>query len=473
MWVFQEVALAKNVRLFCGNKEISFLRTMLFAMLMRRLGWLDGVVSMAGLPKGQSREWFREIIIIFIATKGHLDYAHDGVVWNEDAVHTGITILYGLLFLCRIYACFDSRDKIYAILGFIDRTSNALSIANQLQPSYQKEANTVFTNTTTLFLNHMDTLDLLGDTRRTPEVSHSLNLPSWVINFSSSKQATPIVLVDKPADAAFCPSSNYPKFKVHGNILHCSGARFDGVANILHMRLEESFNFGIDGGRLLIQFFQFYLNLPYSILGISRLILLCRTMILNLSHPQGNAFGVSKDLGYEADAFMKSRVAILLAYLMIGNIGSDDFDRVQKGFETSKCPADRRIFQFFIDRKLYNGRGSDGKVRSGLTKEQHTREINALDKACHIYNELVVPGVHRRRLFTTERGLLGSGIETLQKGDEVWLLCNARVPMILRRTTISGEYTLIGECYVYGFMNGEMLHDELHVKENIHPIKIV
>jgi hypothetical protein len=26
---------------------------------------------------------------------------------------------------------------------------------------------------------------------------------------------------------------------------------------------------------------------------------------------------------------------------------------------------------------------------------------------------------------------------------------------------------------VYGFMNGEMLHDELHVKENIHPIKIV
>jgi hypothetical protein len=45
--------------------------------------------------------------------------------------------------------------------------------------------------------------------------------------------------------------------------------------------------------------------------------------------------------------------------------------------------------------------------------------------------------------------------------------------MILRRTAISGEYTLIGECYVYGFMNREMLHDELHVKENIHPIKIV
>ncbi len=62
----------------------------------------------------------------------------------------------------------------------------------------------------------------------------------------------------------------------------------------------------------------------------------------------------------------------------------------------------------------------------------------------------------QRRLYTTNCGFLGLGLETVQEGDQVWLLSDARVPMVLRPTVDPDEFTAVGECYMDGFMNGEM-----------------
>ncbi|KAF2138823.1 uncharacterized protein K452DRAFT_290470 [Aplosporella prunicola CBS 121167] len=61
-----------------------------------------------------------------------------------------------------------------------------------------------------------------------------------------------------------------------------------------------------------------------------------------------------------------------------------------------------------------------------------------------------------RRLYTTVNGYLGLGPEALNTGDRIYLLKGARVPFVFRSAD-NQSLELVGESYVHGFMNGEML----------------
>jgi hypothetical protein len=67
--------------------------------------------------------------------------------------------------------------------------------------------------------------------------------------------------------------------------------------------------------------------------------------------------------------------------------------------------------------------------------------------------------VTERRLYTTEEHrVAGMSSLSVTTGDEVWMIRDSAAPLILRPA--QGEenrYRLVGEAYVHGFMNGEML----------------
>lgn len=77
------------------------------------------------------------------------------------------------------------------------------------------------------------------------------------------------------------------------------------------------------------------------------------------------------------------------------------------------------------------------------------------------------------RLFKTEQGHLGLGPCRIESGDEVWVLCNTRVPFILRPTDVPGQYNLVSECYMHGFMHGQLVKGRHSLLEKIKKIKIV
>ncbi|KAK5997802.1 Heterokaryon incompatibility 6-like protein [Cladobotryum mycophilum] len=63
-----------------------------------------------------------------------------------------------------------------------------------------------------------------------------------------------------------------------------------------------------------------------------------------------------------------------------------------------------------------------------------------------------------RRFAVTARGYYVLGPDALQVGDVVVVLHGGRTPFILRRAEDGGPgWTLIGECYAHGLMNGEAL----------------
>jgi hypothetical protein len=113
-----------------------------------------------------------------------------------------------------------------------------------------------------------------------------------------------------------------------------------------------------------------------------------------------------------------------------------------------------------------------------LTANPSLGDIRALAERCRnartpsTYNAIAVeamrdmsafirsydPVAQHRRLYLTEDRHLGLGPQSAEAGDEVWLVDGAQVPFILRPVDrIKQTFTLVGETYVHGFMNGEML----------------
>ena len=59
-----------------------------------------------------------------------------------------------------------------------------------------------------------------------------------------------------------------------------------------------------------------------------------------------------------------------------------------------------------------------------------------------------------RTLFLTKNGSLGLGLYTIRPGDKVVLSRGGKTPYVLRKLKDS-SYTLVGECFVHGVMQGE------------------
>jgi hypothetical protein len=57
--------------------------------------------------------------------------------------------------------------------------------------------------------------------------------------------------------------------------------------------------------------------------------------------------------------------------------------------------------------------------------------------------------------MTTKKKFLGVVPVSALEGDQIWVLRGSRVPFVLRLLA-NGNYKLIGEAYVHGFMRGEL-----------------
>lgn len=75
-----------------------------------------------------------------------------------------------------------------------------------------------------------------------------------------------------------------------------------------------------------------------------------------------------------------------------------------------------------------------------------------------LQHDLDIASGSSRRLFRTGNGLLGTGMKSVARGDEVWVLVGSQVPMILKKRSAfryDNEYSLVGETYVHGVMHWE------------------
>jgi hypothetical protein len=63
----------------------------------------------------------------------------------------------------------------------------------------------------------------------------------------------------------------------------------------------------------------------------------------------------------------------------------------------------------------------------------------------------------RRSMFRLEQSYLGLCSGSTQPGDYVCVLYGSVVPVVLRKGDSNGAWTVVGESYVHGLMDGEAL----------------
>jgi hypothetical protein len=71
-----------------------------------------------------------------------------------------------------------------------------------------------------------------------------------------------------------------------------------------------------------------------------------------------------------------------------------------------------------------------------------------------------------RRLFVTETGYVGAAPVSARVGDIVCIFEGGAVPYVIRADKVEG-WRFIGECYVQGIMDGEVLAREGFVWEKM------
>jgi hypothetical protein len=94
---------------------------------------------------------------------------------------------------------------------------------------------------------------------------------------------------------------------------------------------------------------------------------------------------------------------------------------------------------------------SNKSVNLGTTSERYDSERNSWD-----YRKSMINCALQRRPIFGDDGRVGIGPDICQAGDVVCIFHGAKVPFVLRQVE-NGEYRLLGEAYVHGIMDGELM----------------
>jgi len=60
----------------------------------------------------------------------------------------------------------------------------------------------------------------------------------------------------------------------------------------------------------------------------------------------------------------------------------------------------------------------------------------------------------------------------VKKGDEIWILLGCSIPLILRLDETRKTREVVGECYLHGYMNGEILEDSKEGRVRIEDVQL-
>ncbi|KAI0839984.1 HET-domain-containing protein [Hypoxylon sp. FL0890] len=85
-----------------------------------------------------------------------------------------------------------------------------------------------------------------------------------------------------------------------------------------------------------------------------------------------------------------------------------------------------------------------------------TDEAAAEGSLSAFYKVRITNWISRCYLFRAQNGYMGTIRAEPREGDEVFVILGCDIPMLLRPTP-TGEYEVIGDCYVHGIMDGEAI----------------
>lgn len=412
LWIIQEIALSQGnpwrVRVVCGNRDVSWTR--FIAMISTCAYDLNNFMSkliedydeMYGSPDFGDEDDMRRWTPAFerIQEFSWLDSLSNE---RKDLVLTR------LLALSRSSHQTDPRDKVYAILGLMDAR-----LSRMIKPDYTLSKAEIFKDFAQMAIRFTKRLDIIT----CQGISNGdRELPSWVPDMTERICVGTDMTANLPYGASK-DSTAVVTFRandliVQGIVVDQIDGRGTPDSNRSDFIPSE------------------HSNNPYgSELGVRDAI--WRTFFANRD--------ILGDLISESCSRILDRV--------IATPGSEEMDEDSNMFETGFCwmvyaNSDFRIcgqelISFFWHQMEERPKAPEWK----LTFDPFAR-INSLGNG--------------RLPITTTKGYFGLARLGVERGDSVCVLLGCSVPVILRKNADGQSYRFIGESYIHGVMDGEVM----------------
>lgn len=397
VWVLQEAVLQRRVEMVCGSRCISWHDMAMFAYFMVNYD----LEQFMGLEEPAEGELSESTCVRIKMISDMKDYYHTSIQKSS---------LFAVLTEGRGAKATDLRDKVFGVMGMSDQI---------LYPDYQRSVPDVYREACQPCLNASDIVRLLCSVDHDQPVE---GMPSWVPDWSTPRQTVSLGFTDKEhavykaatwdADFAGYRLKSIKIEKNHSLIIE--GVMFDSISNVcgpakptLQDLLVESSarDFVVQCVRMAIAECAHYISKT----GLFEAF--WRTVVAGKDHT-----GVLQAPGDYAEIF-----ALLLDTASGVSPTLPDQPHFKRML-TTKSLESRRPYRLF-------------------------REIQIAYKAA----------MRGRNFGTTSKGYMGLFPRGTQYGDRICVFLGAPLPFILRSQRSSGQYRLIGECYVHGIMDGEVL----------------
>jgi hypothetical protein len=455
-WIVQELILARDVLIRCGEETIDW-------EILVQLTFRSIEVGCRVTP--ESRKFFAfSAYHSVMAEEGGLEKYKNKLsllTGSKTIEERWYSWLFHLVDMIDLQRAGCLHDKIYAVFGIALKAQPAsLRHAKCLGVNYQQPAEDSFCLFTTDILRHLPTLAVLSYVSPSShDVTRKLKtLPSWCPDYSARRRIVPLLILNSlssdPAQVFSASKSLVREMGpclVTGKLLSVSGKRVarvakDGQATLGMIVGELAFPVPntedvFDSCRCLEQ--------VYSLTGQDRVEVLWRTLLVDRSC----MLGIDSEAQYPpAERFSPAFGAFIAFSSAMALYSSNEKDRVdlfdkirarEVDFRSSlvELPSISTIIELAEEMK--------DDTLEGLLYLENVKLSNIFWGPAQQYNS-------GRKLFTTSQKWLGLGPECLEQDDEVWLLKHAAVPFILRPHGES-QYTLVGEAYVHGIMHGELV----------------
>ena len=435
LWIVQEMVLPNNLTLFNGTYHISGHDFMMAILVLRRFfvygeTWMLNPSALGGS---------RDLCIIRIRTHDH------GEMYEESGILE--------LVVCNSRRiCKEPKDRIYALLGLQGVQSKELL---RITPNYNVSDQDAFQQFATKLLQkgYVGCLHYAG--HRIPGREHS-NLPTWVPDWTCNQTCIDIQL------------GQSPNFQL----------------NPFRACIDVKADIGFD-------------NRNAAVVGIRGFLLDLVDVDVLLSG-SASRVGICHHLEQCEDPW--EQIASIQLWIGLCDDHCNGTIKYHTGEDIEVVIARTMVIDnhmaYHLLGKLDSTPGAKDGIVHGMRHlmgmKEHVQPCE--DSKCAICSGADILAIFLkaikmvgflRTLFITHNGLIGLGPALLEPGDAVVVFYGAEAPFILRKVIpdtgesdapefgmdgrkMSAErWQLVGDCYLHGFMDNEILGSEFEGKDRL------
>lgn len=419
-WVIQETVLAKRAQVICGDQSIPWIVLEKSVDHMRLYK-----AAFKNIPAYESVD---EIVsgIAFMASARQT--RHPGCKIPGSATHVeDDPKLLDLILESRSFACKDPRDKVFGMLGITGQHTGSA----YLTPDYSIQPEEVFRKFVLWEILNNNSLGVLGSS--SDKAGSQYSSPSWVPDFTKLDSHHNLTgTMNRVKFDASAGSSQQAWTSNEETVLHLKGRIVDTLHTVGKKSATAPDNFiGIDCPEDKRFESLSHLRVNKEMIEEARDIWLAATK--RATHYLGSATKFSGLLAkVETDGQTPSKWLPFLRTLVCNR--TQDGEAAEKDFIVNNVAS-------FVRQTL-----EVDLLPEYFLQQSRSEAITGLQAFLRL--------TESRRFAGTRMGLTGYVPVRARKGDIICILYGADVPFVIRREG-GGKYSLVGECYMHGIMNGE------------------